>query len=336
MQAAVIFGGTGFIGLFYAEYLVATGGFSKIYLVDIESIDDKNCVYRHQLFNSLSNFIYIKADVRHSLSHLDIEDPIGLIANFAAIHREPGHEDWEYYETNLLGAKFVCEFAERVRCETLLFTSSISPYGASESRRNESSLPIPDSAYGGSKLIAEHIHRVWQARNEKVRRLVIVRPGVVFGPGEGGNVSRLIKSVINRYFIYMGNKNTRKAGIYVKELCCAMDWVLRINEPVSLCNMTMYPAPTIQQYVTSICRVASIKRIILKIPYPLLLLATYFFDTISRLFNLKHPFSPVRIRKLVRSNDIEPKYLLDHGYIYQYSLLSALEDWRKVNPKDWI
>lgn len=57
---------------------------------------------------------------------------------------------------------------------------------------------------------------------------MIARPGAVFGPDERGNVSRLIKAVFGRYFFYMGNRDTRKAGTYVKELCNAMLWVLEI------------------------------------------------------------------------------------------------------------
>ena len=53
-----------------------------------------------------------------------------------------------------------------------------------------------------------------------MRKLLIVRPGVVFGPGEGGNVSRLIKAVIKRYFIYIGNRKTRKAGVCKRAMSC--------------------------------------------------------------------------------------------------------------------
>ena len=33
-------------------------------------------------------------------------------------------------------------------------------------------------------------------------------------------MSKINKAVKNNYFVYIGNKNVRKAGIYVKELCC--------------------------------------------------------------------------------------------------------------------
>jgi nucleoside-diphosphate-sugar epimerase len=139
---------------------------------------------------------------------LDFHGDIVLIANFAAIHREPGYEDAEYFETNLLGAENVCKFAEKVGCQNIIFTGSISLYGVSESVKDELTLPVPVTAYGASKLTAEKIHQIWRAKDANDRRLVIVRPGVVFGPGEGGNVSRLIRSVIHRYFFFMGNQSS--------------------------------------------------------------------------------------------------------------------------------
>ena len=33
---------------------------------------------------------------------------------------------------------------------------------------------------------------------------------------------------------------------------------------------------------------------------------------------------------------VSPKYLEDNGYKYLYTLKSALEDWKKDCPEDWI
>ncbi|MNP07595.1 UDP-glucose 4-epimerase [compost metagenome] len=225
MSCAVIFGGSGFIGVFFAKQLLASG-FERVYLYDKEQVTNKPFPYRTKLVKEQTGIIEVNGDVRQKITWQP-EEKISLIANFAAVHREPGHEDFEYYETNLLGAENVCAFAERIDCNEIIFTSSISPYGPSEQQRDEQSLPVPTTAYGGSKLVSEKIHQTWLAADKARRHLVIVRPGVVFGPGEGGNVSRLIKAVIKRYFFYMGNRDTRKAGTYVKELCSAMLWVLQ-------------------------------------------------------------------------------------------------------------
>ena len=339
MKSTVIFGGTGFIGVFFAQYLLDAGQADKAYLIDIEPVEAKFSEFRKKQVAEDSRIVFVKGDVRQSLEWFSPTESVSLIANFAAIHREPGHEEFEYYQTNLLGAENVCAWAEMIGCNSIIFTSSISPYGPSEAEKDERSLPSPVTAYGGSKLAAEKIHQIWQARDDEQRRLVIVRPGVVFGPGEGGNVSRLIKAVLNRYFFYMGNQNTRKAGVYVRELCHAMWWVLQrqqtSGEHVSLFNMSMNPGPSIQDYVNTVCKVAGVQRFVPGVPYRLLLLVAYMIDVIARPLGIKHPFSPVRIRKLFRSNNILPNYLVENGYEYRYTLEGAFSDWRTSCPEEW-
>lgn len=338
MNCAVVFGGSGFIGVFFAKQLLDQSGFDKVYLFDQQQVGDKPFPYRTRLVREEPRIVEVSGDVRQAIAWQP-EEKVSLIANFAAVHREPGHEDFEYYETNLLGAENVCAWAEQVGCNEIIFTSSISPYGASEQQKDERSLPVPLTAYGGSKLVAEKIHQTWLAADRVQRHLVIVRPGVVFGPGEGGNVSRLVKAVLKRYFFYMGNRDTRKAGTYVKELCAAMCWVLQRQKAqglhFSLFNMSMNPGPSIQEYVQAICAVAGVQRRVPGIPYPLLLTAAYGIDLIARPLGIKHPFSPVRIRKLVRSNNIHPGYLVEQGYPYQHSLESALADWKADCPEEW-
>lgn len=338
MSSAVIFGGTGFIGSFLARMVLENREFSKVYLLDNEPIKSKSSNFRRHLVASNLNIEYVSVDVRSPITW-EPPESISLVANFAAVHREPGHEDFEYYETNIQGAENVCAWAEKIDCKCIIFTSSISPYGPSEEVRDERSLPVPITAYGASKLAAEKIHQIWQARDASKRQLVIARPGVVFGPGEGGNVSRLIKAVVHRYFFYMGNQNTRKAGTYVKELCNAMLWVLerqnQSGEHVSIFNMSMNPGPSIREYVDTVSKVAGVSRRIPGIPYPLLLTAAYGIDMIARPLGIKHPFSPVRIRKLVRSNNILPAWLVENGYLYQYNLESAFADWKKECPEEW-
>lgn len=338
MKCAVIFGGSGFIGLFFAKYLQEQALFDKIYLVDFESIADKPFPYRKKILQSSPSFVQVESDVRQAITWLPNEK-IELIANFAAVHREPGHEDYEYYETNIRGAENVCDWATRVNCNNIIFTSSISPYGPSEEQKDEGTLPVPQTAYGGSKLVAEKVHQAWLAGRPEQRRLVIVRPGVVFGPGEGGNVSRLIKAVIGRYFFYMGNRDTRKAGTYVKELCSAIHWVLQRQEKegrnFTLFNMSMNPGPSIQEYVEAVCSTANIKRQVPAVPYRLLLGVAHIIDFFARPLGIKHPFSPVRIHKLVRSNNIHPGYLVKNQYPYRYTLSSAFRDWKAEAPEEW-
>ena len=65
---------------------------------------------------------------------------------------------------------------------TRCFTSSIAPYSPSEDPKDEKSLPVQLLIWK-LKTAAENIHKTWQA-NRDDKQLLIVRPGVVFGPGE--------------------------------------------------------------------------------------------------------------------------------------------------------
>jgi hypothetical protein len=167
----------------------------------------------------------------------------------------------------------------------------------------------------------------------------MVRPGVVFGPGEGGNLTRLVRAVLGGYFFYMGNRQTRKAGGYVKELCHTLTWVMeqqeQLNEESVLFNFTMDPAPTVEEYVQSVCRVAKVRRIVPALPYPFLLGVSYSIEALSRPLGIQQPISPVRIRKLAHSNNIVPGYLRKIGYQYRYTLDHALTDWYRERPQDW-
>ena len=338
-SCATIFGGSGFIGCFFADYLLKNRLFDKVYLCDLESFKEKPFPYRSELLGKYGAQVeFVSGDVRETIVWKPAEQ-VGFIANFAAVHREPGHQDWEYFKANLCGAENVTAWAEQVGCDNLAFTSSISPYGISEDVKDETTLPVPVTAYGSSKLAAEKIHLIWQARDLTRRKLVIARPGVVFGPGEGGNVTRLVKAVRKGYFFYMANRDTRKAGIYVKELCNAIWWVhqlqLKQGKGVLLFNGSMNPGPSISEYVAAVCKVAGIKRFVPRVPYFLLLSLAYGIDLIARPLGINHPFSPVRIRKLVRSNNILPRFLADSGYQHLYTLETAMQDWKQDCEREW-
>ena len=118
-----------------------------------------------------------------------------------------------------------------------------------------------------------------------------------------------------------------------------MDWALerqaRIGERVSLYNFSLNPPPTVEEFVQAICRVAGIRPWVPSVPYPLLLGGSMLAESLGRLVGLRHPFSPVRIRKLVRSNNVVPQFLEREGYRYHYTLESALADWLEERPDEW-
>tara|TARA_B100001093_G_scaffold87028_1_gene78878 strand:- start:312 stop:1289 length:978 start_codon:yes stop_codon:yes gene_type:complete len=318
----IIVGGSGFIGKHLFSKLSKE---NNILIIDLK-------------IDNLEN--QFKIDIREKIKNLKEFSNIDLIINLAAIHKEPGHKENEYFETNIKGAENVCKFAESIGCKNIIFTSSISPYGIEDKLKDESTIPQPVTPYGSSKLQAEKIHIDWQKKDMANRILTIVRPGVVFGKWENANMYRLVKLVHKRFFFYMGNRNTAKASIYVKEL---VDQIIWVNDKQNkneleknvLFNATMWPNPTIQEYVKITCKVSNISRLIPTVPYTFLLLLGYIFEYFFKLIGKNNLFSPVRLRKLVRSNLIKPSFLIKNEYKFRYSLETAFEDWKKEDKETW-
>jgi len=325
-RRAVLFGGSGFIGSHLARQLIERRVADSVLIADIappkRALGERTTLVRCD----------VRAPISSSLSDVQPD----LIVNLAAIHREPGHESHEYFQTNLKGAENVCEYARAVACTHIVFTSSISVYGPTDDERDEDSLPVPVSPYGASKLVAEHIHRTWQVENAE-HKLVVVRPGVVFGPHEGGNVSRLVKAVTRGYFVYLGNQDVRKAGGYVGELCNTIFWALERVEAsrTLLYNFSMEPIPRLEEFVAAIANELGRNAPSTSVPYRPILTASYVAQFVSDVIGIRQPLHPTRARKLMRSNNIIPAVLRSHGYTPRFTLASALHEWRLSEPAEW-
>lgn len=338
LGTCVLFGGCGFIGVHLARVLLERSDVERVVLCDLRAPESDAVSPALEEALRSGRAREVRLDVREPIAHPDLPASADLVVNLAAVHREPGHAPHEYYETNLRGAEHVCAWAAEAGAAQVVFTSSIAPYGPTEAPRLESSLPVPETPYGGSKLAAEYIHKGWQQAGAG-RRLVIVRPGVVFGAGEHGNVSRLIHALLRRYFVYLGNRSTIKAGGYVKELCHSLLWALERQAAggpeVLLYNFSADPPPRLEDYVRAICAAAGVRRRVPQVPRGLLLAVAHAMDAVAAPLGLRHPFSPVRARKTFRSTNVQPGWLREQGYPYRYTLETALQDWRAERPEDW-
>lgn len=336
-ESIVLFGGTGFIGTHLTQHWLREYPSKRVVLVDLNSPRTEPYAALLQEGLQSGRVQFVRWDVRERIPE-NLIAPAEIAFNLAAVHREPGHKPHEYFETNLRGAENICAWAGAIGCRRIVFTSSISPYGPSEDLKDEHSLPVPETAYGSSKLAAEKIHLGWQAAGPG-RRLLIVRPGVVFGPGEQGNVTRLVRSLVKGYFVYMGNKKTRKAGGYVKELCHVLQFGLMhqdcTGQAVTLLNFSVDPLPTVEDFVDAVRKASNLQRRPLTLPRALLLGISYPVDAVAKIFGIRQPINPVRVRKLFRSTPIDPKGLRDLGYRWKYSLEEGFIDWRRDSPSDF-
>ena len=187
--------------------------------------------------------------------------------------------------------------------------------------KTEDTLPTPNTPYGISKLVAEKIHAAWKEKNNG--QLVIVRPGIVYGKGEHGNMTRLYSGIHKHYFFYT-RKDTIKACIYVKELVSFFMWALE-NDKNGIWNCTFEPAYNIEQICEAMKSATGMdKNWIATLPGKLLLVIA---SVIGPIGGKALGIHPARVKKLMISTNINGSKLKNSGYKFHYTLEESFKDW---------
>jgi nucleoside-diphosphate-sugar epimerase len=317
----VIIGGCGYIGRMLAQRLSRKSTTGKIFILDIKVPD----------FELGQNIEYVHWDVRRDFVDFDKLKAIDWIFNFAAIHREPGHEFSEYFDTNLPGATNVCHLAEAIECHNIFFTSSIAVYGPTNHPTSEETSKYPFTGYGISKLIAEKNHEIWQSSDPR-RRLVICRPGVVYGPHEPGNIQRLIKAVRKGIFIFPGRKDVHKSYAYIEGLLDSMEFTSERKDPLIHYNYVENPTEPLYRLCEHIRDVFGVRGFSFSVPIWILV-------GIARCVQIatagKSGIHPTRVRKAASPTDIVPQRLIDLGFTFDRDFKSTLEEWKRIAPEDF-
>jgi len=321
-KVAIIFGGHGFIGSHLIRKLIETKKYKQIISADIA---------QEPRFK-IQGVEYVYCDVRKKIPE-NIASDVTEIYNFAAVHTTPGHEDWEYFWTNVLGAQQICDYAQRMDVNNICFTSSISVYGSTEEPLSEDAPLHPTGAYGRSKYCAEKIHHLWQAENPEDRKLIISRPAVIFGYMEQGNFTRLAKLLKRRLFFYAGRKDTVKACGYVKDLISSFDYFLSQSDNNVTYNFAYTERFSIEDVCNAFCKVTSYGAPLGVVPIWLINLGGLSFEVLGKL-GIKTPINRTRIKKLFFSTNIVPQNLENSGFVRSFSLEQALEDWKLDSKND--
>ena len=321
MRSCVIFGGAGFVGTHLAKHFLKTKRFDHVHLADIRP-------------GSLAGHPGITTsftDVRQPIPEELIKSRPEWIFNLAAIHREPGHIREEYFDTNLKGAHNVCAYADAVGCDSMYFTSSISVYGPTTRPTDEHSPIQPSTPYGGSKYPAELIHEMWKKAYPH-RRLIVARPGVLYGPGDPGNIMRMIQAIKKGYFAFPGSPGIYKSYGYIYGFLDSIDFAMSMSKDFFCYNYVETPTQPLKELVAVIRQFTGTNALVLPIPLWILLPVS---QTIQKLLGFRNPIHPVRVKKAATPTHIIPNALMESGFYFRYTFESSLHHWQKTAPEDF-
>ena len=323
----IITGGAGYVGNHLINQLINEKSYEQIVILDVKSPE-------FDYSGSSIKVEFVNADVREDINPQPFRelgcDENTVIYNLAAICRIPGFPEIDYYRTNILGAETVCQLAEDLGVRKVVFTSSVSPYGASEELKTEESIPQPKDPYGGSKMAAEYIHKGWQKKDPENRTLSILRPGIIFGKGERANFTRLYESQKKGFFVYPGRKDTKKACVYVKDVARACYHFSKREPGQHLYNTVYKKPPTIEEICLNVAEHTDAKKPLFKVSGPLIIFAAYCIMVLGKIIGKEFTgIHPDRVKKVMISTNVSGEKLANSDFELKYSLADGIKDWYK-------
>ena len=242
---------------------------------------------------------YFKTDVRDVESLKLVLKGYDTVVNLAAVHKDDVQPVSEYYDVNVVGQENICSVMEEYKINKLVFVSSVAVYGFVSEETNESGSINPFNDYGKSKAKAESVVLQWYDKN---KLLYIVRPTVVFGEGNRGNVFNLLKQIVSGSFVMIGKGKNKKSMAYVENVAAFLEHIIiKDKKCKKVCNYVDKPDFDMNKLIEFIVKVANINTRIIRIPYFIGIVGGYFFDLLSKLMSRNFSISSIRIKKFCGS-----------------------------------
>ena len=176
MKKTLIIGGSGFIGSFLIK---------ELDLKKSINFDKKQSPF----FPEITILGNILDEEKLDKSFKDVDSVILL----AAEHKDDVSPINLYYDVNVNGTKNVLKAMDKHKVKKLIFTSSVAVYGLNKDNPDENFEVDPFNHYGKSKWQAENEIKLWY-KNNNDKSITIIRPTVVFGERNRGNVYELVYS----------------------------------------------------------------------------------------------------------------------------------------------
>ena len=202
---------------------------------------------------------------------------------------------------------------------------------------DESSELDPENDYGRSKMEAEKLIKAW-AEAKDGRKALIMRPTVVFGAHNYGNIFNLMRNVDRGTNVEIGNKSVIKSTAYVENLIEATKFLFEtVDLNYSVFNYADTPHLTNFE-ISSTIGEAMDKGGAIKIPYGLAITLGAVFDVLGRVLNKEMVISTKRVKKFCTSTYFRADKVLEFGFEPKYTTKEAIFEttkWFTENHAIW-
>ncbi len=307
MKIALI-GGAGFIGTRLSKRLEKKNLDHTIYDID-KSITSKN-------------FVHLDIEDKESLSSIKYND---VIINLAAVHRDDVRPISRYDDVNVKGAVKLCKAASKYNINKIVFTSSVAIYGFAPEDTDENGEPNYFNDYGRTKYLAEQIFKNWQKEDKENRSLVIVRPTVVFGEGNRGNVYNLLNQIASGKFLMVGKGKNKKSMAYIENIAAFLEHSLSFGNGLHIYNYIDKPDFDMNNLVSLVRnKLFGKNNVGIRLPSFLGITIGYISDFITKITGKTLPVSSIRIKKFLSTTQFSSS-ISKTNFVAPVSLAEGLD-----------
>lgn len=263
-----------------------------------------------------------------------------VVVLLAAEHRDDVTPTSLYYDVNVGGMRNVLAAMEANGVKRIVFTSSVAVYGLNKQNPNEEHPKDPFNHYGKSKWEAEQVLQDWY-KSHPDWNINILRPTVIFGERNRGNVYNLLKQISGGKFLMVGKGENKKSMAYVGNIVAFIKFL--IDEKRNGYNVFNYidkPDFNMNELIAHVSKVLNKHIPSTHFPYWLGMFGGKCFDLLAWVTGKKLAISSVRVKKFCATTEFDATKAHSSGFVAPYTLADGLArtlTFEFINPpKDGI
>lgn len=265
-------------------------------------------------------------DVRHQESMDAAFAGFDTVVLLAAEHRDDVSPTSLYYDVNVQGTRNVLAAMNKNGVKNIIFASSVAVYGLNKVNPDESHPEDPFNHYGKSKWQAEEVLREWYQQAPDERSLTIIRPTVIFGERNRGNVYNLLKQIAGGKFAMVGAGTNYKSMAYIGNIVEFIKYKLsNVAAGYEVYNYVDKPDLNMNQLVAEVEKSLNQKIPSVHLPYAVGMLGGYCFDLLSKVSGKKYAISSVRVKKFCATTQFDATKVHTSGFVAPYTLSQGLD-----------
>lgn len=259
-----------------------------------------------------------------------------IVILLAAQHRDDISPISLYYDTNVGGMRVTLNAMEKNGIKRLVFFSSVAVYGLNKQNPNEEHPADPFNHYGKSKWQAEEVLQEWY-KTHPDWNIDIVRPTVIFGERNRGNVYNLLHQIQSGHFLMVGKGTNVKSMAYVGNIVAFVKYLIEnVKEGYNVFNYIDKPDTNMNDLVALVSEVLKKHIPATHFPYWMGMMGGYCFDVLAKITGKKLAVSSVRVKKFCATTQFDSSKALSSGFVPPYTLKEGLArtlEFEFVHPK---